>query len=72
MPDHHLHGNFRRCPACELRQEAYEAEYGHSPATDAIPCQICDGSGHVPLSEAEIVAATVEEARRLHRKTLNA
>lgn len=33
---------------------------------DVIPCNVCGGLGYLPLSSAEIVRRTVEEARRLY------
>ncbi len=72
MPDHHLHGNFDRCPACVLQQEEFVRRWGRSPSARfgrrraEIECQLCDGSGHLPLSVAEIVRRTVAVARVHH------
>ena len=63
MPDHTLHGNGEPCPACELRREALDRSQILQPV---IECQVCDGSGLVPLSAAEIVRRTCEEARRIY------
>ena len=63
MPDHTLHGNNERCPACELRQEAVDRSMILRPK---IECQVCDGTGLLPLSTAEIVRRTCEEARRIY------
>jgi hypothetical protein len=69
MADRHLHGNFDRCPACELRQEVHRDQYGESAPIGVISCQVCDGSGHIPLSVVEIVRRTVAEARRIYWRT---
>lgn len=63
MTDHALHGNHDPCDACALRREALGAvpiPYGE------IKCNVCGDKGYIPLSDAEIVRRTVEEARRLH------
>jgi hypothetical protein len=63
MTDHALHGNHDPCPACALRREALGAvpiAYGE------VPCNNCSSKGYLPLSDAEIVRRTVEEARRLY------
>lgn len=31
-----------------------------------VPCNVCQGTGFLPLTEAEIVRRTVEEARRIY------
>lgn len=56
MPDPTLHGNDDPCAACELRREHH----------DTIPCNVCGGTGGLPLSTAEIVRRTVDEARRIY------
>jgi hypothetical protein len=33
---------------------------------EPIPCNVCGGEGWLPLSEAEIVRRTCEEARRIY------
>jgi hypothetical protein len=33
---------------------------------ETIPCNVCSGEGWLPLSEAEIVRRTCEEARRIY------
>jgi len=41
-----------------------EAEDTAPILRDPIPCNTCGGTGYLPLSDAEIVARMVEEARR--------
>lgn len=61
-----LHGNHDPCPACQLRREAEDT----APILrDPIPCNTCGGKGYLPLSDAEIVARMVEDARRYHWPT---
>jgi hypothetical protein len=73
VPDASLHGNHDPCPACELRREMQDT----APIERAhVPCNVCGGRGLLPLSEAEIVRRTVEEARRIYwpafdRRTAN-
>lgn len=63
MPDPSLHGNHDPCPACEMRREHADfAPIDREP----IPCNVCKGEGWLPLSEAEIVRRTCEEARRIY------
>lgn len=63
MPDPSLHGNHDPCPACEMRRELADL----APIDRAqIPCNVCAGVGWLPLSEAEIVRRTCEEARRIY------
>lgn len=57
-------GNCRPCEACALQREAFGPPGFTHRFTQ---CQVCDGWGFVPLTDAEIVAATVAEAARLHR-----
>ena len=63
MTDHNLHGNHDPCPACEMRREAL----GRVPIDKGqIECNVCKGEGWLPLSDAEIVRRTCEEARRVY------
>lgn len=63
MTDHTLYGNHDPCPACDLRREVQDT----APITRAeVPCNVCEGVGFLPLSDAEIVRRTVEEARRIY------
>jgi hypothetical protein len=73
-PTPYLHGNHDPCAACELRREMQDTRQVYR---DPIPCNVCDGKGYLPLSQAEIVRRTVEEARRIYwpefdRRTANA
>lgn len=62
-PTPYLHGNGEPCAACELRREMADT----APVIRApIPCNVCGGRGYLPLSTAEIVRRTVEEARRIY------
>ncbi len=62
-PTAYLHGNHDPCAACELRREMQDT----APVTrEAIPCNVCGGKGYLPLSSAEIVQRTAEEARRIY------
>lgn len=63
MTDYTLHGNNEKCPACELRQEALDRSM---LLRLKIECQVCNGTGLLPLSDAEIVRRTCEEARRIY------
>lgn len=63
MPDPSLHGNHDDCPACEMRREV---QHTGPILRDAIPCNVCGGSGHIALSAVEIVRRTCEEARRIY------
>ncbi|AZB63899.1 hypothetical protein EBL87_09180 [Cereibacter sphaeroides] len=63
MPDPTLHGNHDTCPACQLRREMQDTAPISRPA---IPCNVCGGTGFLPLSSVEIVRRTVDEARRLY------
>lgn len=63
MADPSLHGNGYPCPACEMRREAQDKGAILRPET---PCNACGGLGRLAYSDAEIVARTVEEARRLY------
>lgn len=60
MTDATLHGNHEPCEACELRRASQDLR---SIDREEIPCNACGGLGFVPLSDAEIVRRTVEEAR---------
>ena len=63
MPDETLCGNHDPCPACDLRREAL----GKVPiGFGDVPCNTCGGKGFLPLSAAEIVERTADEARRTH------
>ncbi len=63
MPDPDLHGNHDPCDACALRREAL----GPVPiGKGEVPCNVCGGSGWLPLTEAEIVRRTCDEARRIY------
>ena len=63
MTDHDLHGNHDPCPACEMRREAL----GRVPVNKGqVECNVCKGEGWLPLSDAEIVRRTCEEARRVY------
>lgn len=63
MPDPTLHGNHDPCPACELRRQVVDTGAITRPE---VPCNVCQGVGFLPLSDAEIVRRTVEEARRIY------
>lgn len=63
MPDASLHGNHDACPACEMRREVQDTRPIDRPE---VPCNVCKGTGHIPLSSAEIVRRTCEEARRVY------
>ncbi len=63
MTDYTLHGNGEACPACELRREMIDTAMILRPV---IQCQVCNGTGRLPLSDVEIVRRTVEEARRIY------
>jgi hypothetical protein len=63
MPDPSLHGNNDPCPACEMRREHADMK---PIDREPIPCNVCGGEGWLPLSEAEIVRRTCEEARRIY------
>ncbi len=63
MTRHYLHGINDPCAACELRREMVDLTAVSRPV---IPCNVCGGRGYLPLSDAEIVRRTVEEARRLY------
>lgn len=63
MADPNLHGNGEACPACQLRREAEDKGAVIRPDT---PCNVCHGTGRLAFSEAEIVARTVAEARRIY------
>lgn len=62
-PTPYLHGNHEPCAACELRREMADTS---RVIRDPIPCNVCSGKGYLPLSAAEIVRRTVEEARRIY------
>lgn len=63
MADPTLHGNHDPCPACEFRREVQDK----SPFfRDEVPCYVCGGRGFLPLSDAEIVRRTCDEARKLY------
>jgi hypothetical protein len=63
VSDPDLHGNHDQCPACEMRREAL----GPVPIDKgAVPCNVCKGVGWLPLSEAEIVRRTCDEARQVY------
>lgn len=63
MTTPYLHGNCDPCPACELRRELVDTSRIHRPD---VPCNACAGRGYLPLSDAEIVRRTCDEARRLY------
>lgn len=63
MTDHTLHGNCEPCPACELRRETIDTAAIIRPV---IQCQVCNGTGLLPLSDVEIVRRTCDEARRIY------
>lgn len=63
MTDPTLHGNHDPCPACEMRREMEDTR---PIIREAIPCNVCKGVGFLPLSDAEIVRRTCEEARRVY------
>ena len=58
MPDKHLHGNGKPCPACELRRAAHQRQ------DIALPCNKCGGTGHLPIPTRTIISQAVAEARR--------
>ncbi|SEB96728.1 hypothetical protein [Rhodobacter sp. 24-YEA-8] len=58
-----LHGNGHPCPAGELRREVEDKTLILRPG---IACSVCKGVGSLGFTEAEIVARTVKEARRLY------
>ncbi|SFI36268.1 hypothetical protein [Albimonas pacifica] len=60
MTDPTLYGNHDRCPACELRRELQDTAPINRPE---VPCNVCGGTGFLPLSDAEIVRRTCEELR---------
>jgi hypothetical protein len=56
----YLHGNCEPCPACELQREAAaKARF----LRDSPSCNRCKGKGYLPLSDRQIVARMVAEAR---------
>ncbi len=62
-PDPSLHGNHDACPACAMRREVAD----NAPMERAlIPCNVCRGTGHIPLSSVEIKRRTCVEAMRLY------
>jgi hypothetical protein len=63
MTDAALHGNGEPCEACALRRELQDLA---SLEREPVPCNVCKGSGRVPIPDAEIVRRTVEEARRIY------
>lgn len=57
MPDATLHGNGDDCPACALQRE-------EDPwRREKYRCNRCNGTGRLPRSAAQIVAAEVAWAR---------
>lgn len=61
-PDSTLTGNADACPACTLRREALPVDpMAERPAH--VDCQLCDGSGRLPVEAAELVARAVAWAR---------
>jgi len=68
MPTPYLTGNNVPCAACELRREVQDTAKINR---DHIPCNVCGGVGLLPLSAAEIVRCTVEEARRNYCRAEN-
>lgn len=69
MTDHTLHGNHDPCPACELQREVQDTSLIARPE---IPCNVCKGSGFLPLSDSEIVQRTCDQARRIYWPDVNA
>lgn len=63
MPTAYLTGNHDPCDACALRREAQNTARLTRPD---VPCNVCGGVGYLPLSTAEIVRRTCDEARRLY------
>lgn len=63
MADPALHGNGYACPACALRREVEDKTEILRPE---VPCNVCKGTSRLGYSDAEIVARTVEEARRIY------
>ncbi len=63
MPTPELHGNHDPCPACEMRREAMDTAPIDRPE---VPCNVCAGTGMLPLEAAEVVRRTVVEARRVY------
>lgn len=61
-----LHGNHDPCPACEMRRDAEDKAEILRPD---IPCNVCKGSGFLPLGDAEICRCTVAEARLIYWPT---
>ncbi len=61
MTDHTLHGNHDPCPACAERRAAADLR---PIDRDAIPCNLCAWDSFLPISDAEIVARAIAEARR--------
>lgn len=62
-PDATLHGNHDHCPACEMRRAVQDTKPITRPE---IPCNVCGGTGMLPLPAVEIVRRTCEEARRVY------
>jgi len=62
-PTPYLCGNNEPCAGCMLRREVQDTTPVLRPR---IPCNVCRGLGYLPLSDAEIVRRTVEEARRIY------
>jgi hypothetical protein len=56
-------GDLTADQACALRREVADTR---PIARPEIPCSVCGGAGWLPLSDAEIVRRTVEEARRIY------
>ena len=58
-----LHGNHDPCPACELRREMQDT----APILrEAVSCNVCKGTGMLPIGDAEICRRMAEEARRIY------
>jgi hypothetical protein len=64
-----LHGNCTRCEACALRREALGNVFID---VGDVPCNACQSTGLIPLSDEEIVRQMVEEALRTYWPAFNA
>lgn len=66
MPDPYLHGNGEACHACADGRFRVSLKYNSPVMRPEGRCTTCHGTGKAPLPTAEIVARTVEEARRIY------